>query len=72
MAIIAVLFVSGYRTARTRNNETNASAFYNSKRHVSHESGKAQLAEVKKMRDEGLISVQEYEDKKEKIESDKK
>jgi hypothetical protein len=72
MIIIAALFASGYRTARLRNNETNAAAFYNSKRHVSHEKDEAQLTDIQKMRNEGLISSQEYDEKNAKIKPDEK
>ena len=72
LIVIAALFAGGYNTARVRNNETDASAFYNSKRHVSHASNAVQHGEIQKMRDEGLISELEYKEKNAEVESDKK
>ena len=71
MAYIAVLFGGGYQTARLRNNETNAANFYNSKRRVSHESEEVQHADIQKMRDEGLISEQEFDEKNSIVDQDK-
>lgn len=65
--VVAILFVSGYRVARQRNNTTNDFIFYNSMRGASQKSEEVQYAEIQKMRDEGLISEQDYEKKKAKV-----
>jgi len=71
LIIIIVLFLSGHKTAKGRNTEINTAAFYNSKRTVSHESNEKQHAQIQKMRDEGLISEEEYEEKNAKVSSKK-
>jgi len=71
MAVIVVLFLSGHGTAKGRNTEVNTAAFYNSKRTVSHESDEKQHAQIQKLRDEGLISEEEYEEKNAKVSSKK-
>lgn len=69
LIVASVLFSAGYKIGRTRLQEANASTFYNSKRQPSHGSIAAQHAEAQKMRYEGLISEQEFEDKNEKMDS---
>ena len=63
MIVVVVLFLSGHRTASSRNIETKTAAFYNSKRTISHESAEKQYAQIQKLRDEGLISEEEFEEK---------
>lgn len=67
MTVIVVLFLSGHRTATERNLEVNTAAFYNSKRTILHGSKATQYAEIQKMRDEGLISEEEFEEKNAKV-----
>lgn len=67
MAVVVVLFLSGHRTASSRNTETRTAAFYNSKRTISHESTEKQYAQIQKLRDEGLISEEEFEEKNAKV-----
>jgi hypothetical protein len=61
MAVVVVYFISGFKVARERNNEMNASAFYDSKRSASHAGGKISFTKTQKMRDESLVSDQEYD-----------
>ena len=72
LIIIVMLFLSGYGTAKGRNTEVNTAAFYNSKRAVSHESDEKRYAQIQKMRDEGLISEEEYDEKNAKVAAKKK
>ena len=67
MAVVVVLFLSGHKTASSRNTETRTAAFYNSKRTLSHESTEKQYAQIQKQRDEGLISEEEFEEKNAKV-----
>jgi len=70
MAITAVLFLSGQKTAKERNTQIKTAAYYNSKRTVPHETYEQRNVRTKKMRDEGLISEQEYKDKNDKVDLD--
>jgi hypothetical protein len=72
LIIIVMLFLSGYGTAKGRNIEVNTAAFHNSKRAVSHESDEKRYAQIQKMRDEGLISEEEYDEKNAKVAAKKK
>jgi hypothetical protein len=72
MVVAVALFVSGYRIARERSNEKKEAAYYNSRRNSTRESDGTKQAATKKMRDEGLISEQEYDKKNEKTEPNKK
>jgi uncharacterized SAM-binding protein YcdF (DUF218 family) len=61
--VVIVLFMGGLRTARERNSERNDADLYNAKRIVSHESDEIKHRKIQTMRDEGLISKQQYDDK---------
>ena len=67
LIVVVFLFISGQKTASGRNNEKISSAFYNSKRVVSHESDEKQLAQIQGMRDDGLMWEEEFEKKSAKI-----
>jgi len=67
--IVVVLFLSGHREAKNRNIHLNNIAFYNSKRTVSRESGDRQHNQIQTMRDEGLISKQEFDEKNARVDS---
>jgi hypothetical protein len=67
MVVVVVLFLSGQKAAKDHNNEIKSAAFYNSKRIVSHESDEKQYAQIQKMRDDGLISGEEYDEKNAKV-----
>lgn len=70
--IVVVLFMIGQKSARDHNNEIHSAAFYNSKRTVSHESDKQEYKQIQGMRDDGLISEKEFEEKNAKVASRKK
>jgi Na+/melibiose symporter-like transporter len=72
MVVAVILFLSGQKAARERDNEMNDAAFYNSKRIVFYESDQMKRTKIQKMRDEGLISDQEYDEKNAQVASNKK
>jgi hypothetical protein len=72
MVVAVILFLSGQKAARERDNEMNDAAFYNSKRIVFYESDQVKRTKIQKMRDEGLISDQEYDEKNAEVASNKK
>jgi hypothetical protein len=67
LIVIAALFWSGQKTAKDRNNESKSSVFYNSKRAMSHESDEKQYAHIQSLRDDGLISEEEFDEKNAKV-----
>ena len=64
LIVLVPLFLIGQKTAHLRNNMIDDTAQYNTRRTTSLGSDDARLAKVQKMRDEGLISEQEYQKKK--------
>ncbi len=58
------LFLTGQKTAHLRNNMIDDTAHYNVRRTTTQGSEDAKLGKIQKMRDEGLISEQEYQKKK--------
>jgi hypothetical protein len=72
MVVAVILFLSGHKAARERDNEINDAAFYNSKRIVFYESDQMKRTKIQRMRDEGLISDQEYDEKNAQVASNKK
>lgn len=58
------LFLAGQKTARLHNSMMDDTAQYNTRRTTSQGSNDEKLGKIQKMRDEGLISEQEYEKKK--------
>ena len=72
MIVIAVLFLSGHKTAKDRNSKMKDAALYNSKRTASRDSDAIKYSKIQNMRDEGLISEKEYDEKNAKVASNKK
>jgi len=72
MIVIAVLFLSGYKTAKGRNSKMKDAALYNSMRTVSRDSDAIKYSKIQKMREEGLISEKEYDEKNAKVASNRK
>jgi hypothetical protein len=70
--IVVVLFIIGFKSASDHNNEINSAAFYNAKRTVSHESDQQEYKQIQSMRDDGLISEKEFDEKNAKVASRKK
>lgn len=70
MGILAFLFYSGMKEASNRDKDIDSAAHYRSSRMDKSKDGKvAQLANLQRLRDEGLISNEEQEVKKAEIES---
>jgi hypothetical protein len=61
------LFLAGQKTARLYNSMMDDTAQYNTRRAVSRGSKDAKLGKIQKMRDEGLISEEEYQKKKDDL-----
>jgi hypothetical protein len=72
MIVVVVLFAGGYKVARERRSERDDATMYNAKRIVAHESDENKYTKIQEMRDEGLISEQEYDEKNAKVASNKK
>ena len=70
--VVIVLFLGGLRTARERNSERSDANLYNAKRIVSHESDEIKYRKIQTMRDEGLISEQQYDEKNADVDSKSK
>lgn len=69
LLVLVPLFLMGQRTANLRNRETDSTSQYNSKRQTMGGTDQIQLEKLQKMRDEGLISDQEYQKKKRNLSS---
>ena len=69
LMVFVPLFMIGQKTANLHNSELNDASRYNSQRQTSQETGDIQRSKLEKMRDEGLISDQEYQRKKDKLSS---
>jgi hypothetical protein len=64
LLVFVPLFLTGQKIANQRNNMIDSTAHYNVLRTPSQGSDDARLGRIQKMRDEGLISEQEYDKKK--------
>ena len=64
LIILVPLFHSGQKAAYLHNNMIENTAQYNARRAMILGSDDARLGKIQKMRDEGLISEQEYQRKK--------
>jgi len=64
LAVLVPLFLAGQKTAHLHNNMINDAAHYDVRRARIQGDNNARLEKIRKMRDEGLISEQEYERKK--------
>ena len=71
LAIVALLFISGMRTAQARNREADDAAYYQSKRTPVNRDKVTRMKNLQKARDEGLISSEQYDTQKEEIGSKK-
>lgn len=61
------LFLAGQKTARLHNSMMDDTAQYNTRRAALQGSNDAKLGKIQKMRDEGLISEQEFQKKKDDL-----
>lgn len=64
LIVLVPLFLTGQKTAHLHNNMIDNTAHYNVRRTTAQGSDDAKLGKIQKMRDEGLISEQEYQKKK--------
>lgn len=64
MLVFVPLFLAGRKTANLHNNMIDNTAHYNVLRTTPQGSNEARLGKLREMRDEGLISEQEYDKKK--------
>jgi hypothetical protein len=71
LIVFVPLFVMGQKTAHLHNNGMEKSARYNAQRQKAQGTEDVQLNKFQQMRDEGLISDQEYQVRKNRLSSEK-
>jgi hypothetical protein len=71
LIVLVPLFVSGLNAAKELNKNLDDKVLYQSRKPVNQDSENVQLQKIQKMRDEGLISEQQYDARKNKIISQK-
>lgn len=71
LMVLVPLFVSGLNAAKELNKNLDDKVLYQSRKPVNPDSENVQLQKIQKMRDEGLISEQQYDARKDKIASKK-
>jgi hypothetical protein len=71
LLVFVPLFVMGQKTAHVHNTGLDEATHYNAQRQTTQGTDDAQLGKIQKMRDEGLISEQEYQTKKGRLSSRK-
>ena len=71
LIILIPLFLNGLNSAREHNKILEDKALYQSRKPVSQEDDDEQLKKIRSMRDEGLISEQQYDTRKSKVISKK-
>jgi len=71
LIVLVPLFLIGQKSANMHNNMIDSTAQYNTHRAPSKDNGEAGSGKLQKMRDEGLISEQEYQKKKNNISAKK-
>lgn len=64
LIVLVPLFLIGQKTAHLHNNKIDSNAYYNLRRTESQGDDSAKLGKIQNMRDEGLISEQEYQKKR--------
>lgn len=69
LIVFVPLFLIGQKTAHLHNNMINDTAQYDTRRTASQGSDDEKLGKIQKMRDDGLISEQEYQKKKNNLSS---
>jgi hypothetical protein len=72
LVILVPLFLKGMQLARTHNANIDNTARFNESRQSMKGTQQAKLDQARKMRDEGLISKEEYDQKKDKMDGEKK
>jgi hypothetical protein len=71
LVVLVPLFLNGFKTATENNKIQSDKALYQSRKPESADNDDEQLKKIQTMRDEGLISKQQYEARKGKIGSKK-
>lgn len=72
LVILIPLFVRGMKLAQARNRGVDSTAYYNQSRQEMKGSQQSKRDQVQKMRDIGLISKEEYDQKNDKMDGEKK
>lgn len=67
LIVLVPLFLNGLNAAKEHNKLLDDKVLYRSRKPVSEEDDDEQLKKIQKMRDEGLISEQQYEVRKSKV-----
>ena len=71
LIVFAPLFLMAQKTAHLHNNTMEDFTLYNAQWQTTQGTDDAQLGKIQTMRDEGLISDQEYQTKKNRLSSKK-
>jgi hypothetical protein len=69
LIVLVPLFLNGLNVAREHNKILDDEVLYDSRKPVSQDDDNEQLQKIQKMRDEGLISEQQYNTRKSKVDS---
>ncbi len=72
LVILVPLFVRGMQMARTHNGGIESAAIYNKSRQSMKGTEKSKRDQIQKMRDTGLISQEEFDQKNDKMDEEKK
>lgn len=72
LVILVPLFVKGMQMARAHNGNMDSTARFNESRQAMKGTEQSKRDQIQKMRDTGLISEQEYDQKKDKMDGEKK
>lgn len=67
LLVLVPLFIAGLNAATEHNKILDDGVLYQSRQEVSQDTDDEQMKKIQKMRDEGLISEQQYEKRKDKI-----
>ncbi len=67
LMVLVPLFMNGLNTAKEFNKNLDDKVLYRSRKPVNQDNEDEQLQKIQKMRDEGLISEQQYDARKDKI-----
>jgi hypothetical protein len=71
LIVLVPLFLNGLKAAKEHNKILDDEVLYHSREPVSQDEDNEQLEKIQKMRDEGLISEQQYDSRKNKVVSKK-
>ncbi|MBN1305244.1 MAG: hypothetical protein JXA13_12480 [Anaerolineales bacterium] len=71
LIVLVPLFINGMNKTREYNKELKKEGFYQSQMPISQDNSEEQLQKIQKLRDTGLISAQQYENKKRNLSNKK-